>query len=39
MVSEKVYNKLSREVYGVDNIKLKLTILKISFSSLKLLIL
>lgn len=26
MVSEKVYNKLSREVYSVDNIKLKLTI-------------
>lgn len=39
MVSEKVYNKLSREVYSVDNIKLKLTILKIFFSSLKLLIL
>lgn len=39
MVSEKVYNKLSRELYSVDNIKLKLTILKISFSSLKLLIL
>ncbi len=39
MVSEKDYNKLSREVYSVDNIKLKLTILKISFSALKLLIL
>lgn len=39
MVFEKVYNKFFREVYSVDNIKLKLIILKIFFLLLKFFIL